>query len=135
MIKEFIKNLKEYVDYLMKVNFKDLLINTIILICILLLAAFAYIPASILRDIIRSFITAFTSFNGVTSMLFECLFKIVGYGCCIWAFMYLFNKRFDDIKAFEEQVKGEEPKKVVVNKNKTKATEVEEIELPKAKSN
>ena len=89
MLEKFLKNAKEYIDYLMKVNFRDLFVNTVILLCIIVLSALICIPLG----------------------------------------------RFEDLNTFKEQVKGNETKKVTLKKNNSKNGEMEELELPKAKSN
>lgn len=132
MFKKFLKNGKEYIDYLMKVNFRDLFVNTVILLCILVLSSFAYIPIGFLEDLIRSFIVVFTSFSGIPAMLYYWLFKLIEFIVCFIAFMFLFNKRFEDLEAFKEQVNGKEGKKIVIQNEKTKKVEGE-LELPKTK--
>lgn len=135
MLETFLKNAKEYIDYLMKVNFRDLFVNTVILLCIIVLSALICIPLGIIEDLIRSFIVVFVDFSGVPALLYYWLFKVIEAGLGIVAFMYLFNKRFEDLNTFKEQVKGNETKKVTLKKNNSKNGEMEELELPKAKSN
>lgn len=132
MVKDFLKNGKEYINYLMKVNFKDLFINTIILLCIIVLSSLIYIPIGFLEDLIRSFIVVFTPFSGIPAMLYYWFFKLLEYVSCLIAFMFLFNKRFEDLEAFKEQVNGKEGRKIVIKNEKTKQVE-EELELPKTK--
>ena len=118
LCKEFIKNLKEYVSYLMKVDFKELFINTIILVCILALATFVYL--------ILSLLTIFIKFSAIVAAIYHWIFKLISFVLAVLAFMYLFNMRFKDVKE-----KGLENKVEIKSKNDdgTKT----ELDLPKKK--
>ena len=52
-------NFKKYIDYIMSVNFGELFINVLILICILLLSTFVFVPIGMVESIIRDFIGLF----------------------------------------------------------------------------
>ena len=130
MFKEFLSNFKEYIDYLMKVDFRELFINTLILICLLILSAFFFIPIGIIQDVIRSFIIIFVDFNVITGSLYNWLFYLLSFVVCIYAFVYMFNKRFGDLEELKKQIKNKDVKKVVNTKEKD-----DELELPKAKNN
>lgn len=140
-IKEFGKNFKSYVDYLMTVNFKELLVNVLILVCILILALFVYVPVGIVQELIRSIIVVYASFSDLGLQLFNWFFLLISSVCAILFFGYLFNKRFADIKEFKKQVKDSLEKKDN-HKDKDekkdeikKESEVDEIILPKTKKN
>lgn len=130
MFKEFLSNFKEYIDYLMKVDFRELFINTLILICLLILSAFFFIPIGIIQDVIRSFIIIFVDFNVITGSLYNWLFYLLSFVVCIYAFVYMFNKRFGDLEELKKQIKNKDVKKVVNTKEKD-----DELDLPKAKNN
>lgn len=129
MFKDFLKNLKEYIDYLMKVNFKELFINTIILICILLLSSFVFVPIGILQDVIRSFVTIFVNFSSIFALLFNWIFYLFGFIVFLISFVYMFNKRFSDIEELKNNIDDKEVKNTKSEKNNRK----EEFELPKKK--
>lgn len=130
MFKEFLSNLKEYIDYLMKVDFKELFINTLILICMLILSAFFFIPIGIIQDVIRSFIIIFVDFNAITGSLYNWIFYVLSFVVCIGAFIYMFNRRFSDLEELKKQIKNKDGKKIDKVKEKD-----DELELPKAKNN
>lgn len=130
MFKEFLSNFKEYIDYLMKVDFRELFINTLILICLLILSAFFFIPIGIIQDVIRSFIIIFVDFNVITGSLYNWLFYLLSFVVCIYAFVYMFNKRFGDLEELKKQIKNKDVKKAVNTKEKD-----DELDLPKAKNN
>ncbi len=128
VIVNFFKNLKPYGKYIMKVDFKSLFANTIILLCMMIIAAFAYVPVGIVEDLIRSIIVIAISFDGVFALIFAWIFRLIGALCSIYVFMWLFNYRFNYI---ENDVT--DPFKGNVSK-KEKANEAEEdLELPKVK--
>ncbi len=130
IIKEFGKNLKEYVNYLMKVNFKELFVNTGILVCILILSTFVYVPVGLLDDLLFSLLANFIGFSTIASSLFHWFFDLIGFFLALLAFMYMFNNRFKDVKEHEK----EEKEKVVVLNNNKENKKVE-VELPKKKDN
>lgn len=131
-MKKFLKNLKQYVDYIMKVNFKDLLINIVILGCIVLLSIFVYLPVGLIEDLIRSFIVVWMPLEGTGAVLFTWTFSLISFICAVIAFIYLFNKRFEDMETFKEQLANDKSKDSNVNTKKKEIVE-EEIELPKQK--
>ena len=124
MLKKFWKTLKDYVNYLMKVDFKELFINTIILICLVILAAFVYIPIGLVQDLIRNLLSIFINMGGIFGLIYTWLFSLIGAIVAILAFIYLFNKRFDSIK--------NESNKESSNKKESKEKE-EDLDLPKVK--
>ena len=128
MLKTFIKTLKEYVNYLMKVDFKELFANTVILVCILILAAFVYIPVGIVQDLIRNLLTIFVNLNGIIGLIYTWTFSVIGAIVAILAFIYLFNKRYESIQKSDEDTKENNNK---LN-NKT-SKDKEDLELPKVK--
>ena len=126
MSKEFFKNLKEFVQYLMKVNFKELFVNTIILVCILVLSTFVYVPIELVDRLIFDFIKIFGTMPGIVAQIYHWIFHLISFICALFAFMYLFNLRFKDVKE-----KGLENKVEIKNKSEEKVT----LDLPKKKDN
>lgn len=127
--KDFIKNGKQYIEYLMKVDFKELFVNVLILLCILVLSMFAYIPVGIVSGIIKNFIAIFPVFTPISILIYDWIFGVLGTAVSVIAFVILFNMRFDDLEYFKKQI-NEKPKKEEPKPNKE-----EEIELPKTKKN
>lgn len=128
MINNFFKNVKEYAKYLMKVDFKALFANTVILLCIIVIAAFVYIPVGIVEDLIRSFLEVTFGMSGVIVAIYSWIFKVIGAACSILAFMWLFNYRFNYVEnEVTDPFNGSVPKKEV------KKEEKEEMDLPKVK--
>ena len=127
MFKKFISNVKNYVNYLMTVNFGELFINVLILLCILVLSTFMFVPVGLVQSLIRDFILLFGSMNNLFLSIFDWIFTLISTFLAVLAFVYMFNKRFDDLDLLKKQinnkqVKEEEPKK-----------DEEILELPKEK--
>lgn len=120
-------NFKKYIDYIMSVNFGELFINVLILICILLLSTFVFVPIGMVESIIRDFIGLFCGMPNFLSSLIKFIFTVISTIVSVLAFVYLFNKRFEDIEAFKKQM-NEKPGEKVVKKDE------EELELPKTKN-
>lgn len=126
IIKNFFPTLKKYVDYLMNVGYKDLFINTIIIFCLILLAAFVYVPVGLLQDLILTTIQLFINLSGIFSKIYFWLFHVLSAVCAVLVFMWLFNRRFEDV---EKQNQEKEDKKVT----KDKVNSDDNFDLPKAK--
>lgn len=131
MFKNFLKNFRAYIDYLMTVEFKELFANVGILFCIIMLSLFTFLPVSIVQDFVKSIIlTIINAFEGSQGDIFNIVFYAIGIFVSFLSFMYLFNRRFEDLEAFKEQVKK--------NKTETKSKKVndkkdEDLDLPKEK--
>ena len=121
-------NVKKYVDYIMSVDFGELFINVLILLCILLLSTFLFVPVGMVETIIRDFINLFGGLPNIVYSIYSWIFNIISVVLSALAFMYMFNKRFDDIEAFKKQMKEKPESK------ETKKDDKEELELPKAKN-
>ena len=129
LIKTFFKNLKDYLSYLMKVGFGDLLIQFLTLVIILLLSCFIYVPIGLIEDIIISAMGFLGQVvNDKTYQILDLVFKIISFIFAMFAFMYLFNKRYDDIQKLKNDLKYKGNKQ-----NNNKKREVVDIELPKEK--
>ena len=126
MFGKFKVNFKKYFDYLMTVNFGDLFINVLILLCIIVLSTFLFIPVGLVESLIRDFVLLFVDLPSMVLSIYAWLFTLISTVLALLAFVYLFNKRFDDIEAFKKQLKEKPVAKEVNN-------EEEELELPKAK--
>lgn len=128
MFKKFGVNVKKYVDYLMTVNFTDLFINVLILICILVLSSFVFMPVGLLQTLIRDFIMLFVELNGLFLSIFDWIFTLISTILSVIAFVYLFNKRFEDLDFFKKQLK-EKPQTKVDKESENE----DELVLPKTK--
>ena len=135
MLKNFIKNLKNYVNYLMSVNFKDLFINTVIILCIVVLSGVIYVPVWIVEDLIRSLILAFGGFSGSLATIYNWIFDLISAICFVLTFIFLFNKRFEDIEKLKDQMSGkdERPKKKDEKDGKKSNGKEPDFDLPKTK--
>ena len=129
MLKKFGKRFKDYFSYLMTVDFKELFINVIILLCILLLSSFVFVPVGLVESLIRDFIFLFITLDSFVLQLYNWLFDLIATLGSVYAFIILFNKRFEDIEAFKKQVKGK-PQETKVQEETKKD---DELELPKTK--
>lgn len=126
MFGKFKVNFKKYFDYLMTVNFGDLFINVLILLCIIVLSTFLFIPVGLVESLIRDFILLFVDLPSMVLSIYAWVFTLISTVLAFLAFVYLFNKRFDDIEAFKKQLKEKPVAKEANN-------EEEELVLPKTK--
>lgn len=129
LVKSFFKNLKDYLSYIMKVGFGELFIQFLTLVIILLLSCFIYVPIGLIEDIIisaMSFLGQVVSEN--TYQVLDLIFKIISFICAMFAFMYLFNKRYNDVQKLKNNLKNKDN-----SENDNAKRVVEEVELPKEK--
>lgn len=127
MFKKFISNVKNYVNYLMTVNFGELFINVLILLCILVLSTFVFVPVGLVQSLIRDFILLLGSMSNLFLSIFDWVFTLISTVLAATAFIYMFNKRFDDLDLLKKQINNKQVKEVEPKK------EEEKIELPKEK--
>ena len=127
MFKKFISNVKNYVNYLMTVNFGELFINVLILLCILVLSTFVFVPVGLVQSLIRDFILLFGSMSNLFLSIFDWVFTLISTVLAATAFIYMFNKRFDDLDLLKKQINNKQVKEVEPK------NEEEKIELPKEK--
>lgn len=131
MFKNFIKNVKNYIEYVMKVDFGELFVNVVVLLCILLLSALVFVPIELVRDIIRSLIVIYVKFDGTLSLMFNWIFYLFSSIVFFIAFIFLFNKRFSDLDTFKKQASRDEKK---APKDQSRKEEKDtDLDLPKAK--
>ena len=130
MLKNFKDNFKKYFDYLMTVNFGDLFINVLILLCIVLLSTFVFIPVGLIESVIRDFVLLFVDMSTMVLSIYDWIFTLFSTIFSLLAFIYLFNKRFEDIEAFKQQFNN---KKRSDNSVKNDEPTKDSIELPKVK--
>lgn len=132
MFKNFFKNFKAYIDYLMTVEFKELFANVGVLFCIIMLSLFTFLPISIIQDFVKSIIlTIINAFEGSQGDIFNIIFYAIGIFASFLAFIYLFNKRFEDLEAFKDQVRK---KKTTSKSKKDNDKDDVELDLPKEKN-
>jgi len=119
MLKDFLKNLKNYINYIMKLGFGELFVQFLILLIIVVISCFIYIPIQLIQDLLLSLIVLFVDGNSVVISVYNILFKVISTACILLCFVYLFNKRYSDV---EKEIKEKKNKPVG-----------EDIELPKMK--
>ena len=108
MFKDFFKNLKNYLSYIMKVGFGELFIQFLTLVIILLISLFVYIPLGLIQDLVVTFFSTIGLTLGETGYLvLNLIFKSVELVVAICCFVYLFNKRYEDFKKAEEEKKND----------------------------
>jgi len=134
-IKKFFKVAKHYINYLMKVDFKELLVNFVEIIVVVIIAGILYLPVGVIRDILYKIFVAI--FKGTTLLynIFDIGFAIIGLVVSILFFMYLFVKRFENV----EQLRSSREDKLYTNNKDNKDNNIferkveEELDLPKTK--
>ncbi len=126
MFIKFKENFKRYFDYLMTVNFGELFSNVLILLCIILLSTFIFVPIGLVESVLRDFFLLFIDLPNIVLSIYSWLFTLISTVLAFLAFVYLFNKRFEDIDAFKKQITNKQPVQPVKK-------EEEVLELPKAK--
>ena len=139
MIKNFLSNVKSYIDYIMTLGFKDLFRHFISLVVVILIALIVYIPIGLVRDfVIESFGSLVTNPPIVVITIIGIIFDAISIVCAVLCFMYMFNQRYKDVYKDEILNAGKEDKKdkinpVDLNKKIEQKIELPELDLPKKK--
>lgn len=123
-LKKFGSNLKGYLKYIAGLKLGELLINFVILVILIVIASFVYIPVGVVFDLIRSLFNVFFVEHVVISSLYTWLIGLVSAVLAFAVFIYLFNNRCESMRENGEVDKS--GKKVKVSSD-------EELELPKKK--
>ena len=121
MFKNFIKNLKEYVDIILKLNFGELFVYSLELILIVLLSLLMYIPVGLIEDLVRTVCLAIIPDVEVVLTIINIVFTLISLGIFVIVFIYLFNGRYNDLK------------KDIKEKKEKSSKKEENIELPSIK--
>ncbi len=139
-LKKFFKVGKHYISYLMKLGFKDLFVNFIELVILVGLALLVYIPIGLVRDLLYKIMVFFLSGSTTLYFVFDLVFTIISIVVCLCCFIYLFNKRYEDVENLRSSRKDnlytntDNKNKIQEDSFKVRDTDVkEEFDLPKAK--
>ena len=126
MFNDFLKNFKFYIDYILKLNFGELLFHFLELAIVVLLSLMMYIPVNLIQDLIYTIFNLLGNTGTILNLIFDIIFKIIGLIICIISFVYCFNKRYEDL---QKEIKEKEEKK-----HKEKIKEMESLlDLPAVK--
>ena len=123
-LKKFGKNLKEYLKYIAGLKLGELLINFVVLVILIVIASFVYIPVGVVFDLLRSFFTIFFAEHVIISSIYTWCIGLVSAILAFAVFVYLFNNRCESMKNNGEVDKSGK---------KVKVSSEEELELPKQK--
>ncbi len=131
-IKKFGKVVKNYINYIMKLGFKDLLVNFIELIILVVIAALLLFPVDVVKELLFKIITAFTQVSNGVYKFYDIIFTVIEAAVCFCFFIYMFNKRYEDIDKIRRRKEDNKPNQEVEKTDFQKRNVAdEEIELPK----
>ena len=127
LLKDFGKSFKDYIDHVMKVSFGELIFHFFELLIIILIALFTYVPMYLLQDVGLNVLRLGGNINEIVLRVYNLTFSIVEILIALFAFIYLFNKRYEDLKNEEKQDKNKKSNEKVKNKKDS------DMDLPKMK--
>lgn len=138
MVKDFLKNGKKYIDYIMGLDFTELMINIIEIIGLVILAALVYLPIGLVQDLVYEIVRSAFGASEVVFKWYTVLFRFFTGVVAIIVFMYLFNRRYSKLdELIEKDVmrnrKAKEKKEHSEENKEIKEEFKEEIDLPKKK--
>ena len=138
MVKDFLKNGKKYIDYIMGLDFTELMINIIEIIGLVILAALVYLPIGLVQDLVYEIVRSAFGASEVVFKWYTVLFRFFTGVVAIIVFMYLFNRRYSKLdELIEKDVmrnrKAKEKKEHNEENKEIKEEFKEEIDLPKKK--
>lgn len=137
MVKDFFKNGKKYLDYIMGLDFTELMINILEIIGLVILAALVYLPIGLVQDLIYEIVRSAFGASEVVFKWYTVLFRFFTGVVAIIVFMYLFNRRYSKLdELIEKDImrnrKAKEKKEHKENDGNNEEKK-EEIDLPKKK--
>jgi len=133
MIKSFFKNGKKYLDYLMKLDFAELLVNVVEIVLLAILAGLVALPIGVFRDLFYSIVKAIGGTSEAIFNWYNVLFNFFTGIIGIALFMYLFNRRYSKLDELIKKDDLRDKKRKEKNKDNKKDEEDVEIDLPKKK--
>ena len=137
MVKDFFKNGKKYLDYIMGLDFTELMINILEIVGLVILAALVYLPIGLVQDLIYEIVRSAFGASEVVFKWYTVLFRFFTGVVAIIVFMYLFNRRYSKLdELIEKDImrnrKAKEKKEHKENDGNNEEKK-EEIDLPKKK--
>ncbi len=134
IVKKFGKVLKNYVDCVTKLGFGDLFIRFIELVIIFGISYLVYYPVDLLKELLYKLLLLLFTSSTTFYQIFDLVIAIIRTLLIFFIFMYLFNKRYEDIDKLVAR-RGEKIYKYTntneqVDINKRPIID-EEIDLPK----
>ena len=131
-IKKFMKVAKNYINYIMKLDFKELFVNFIELIILIIIAMLLVFPVDLVRELLFKIIASVTGFGEGFYKIYDIIFTIIKAVVCFGFFIYMFNKRYEDIS----KIRPRRDEKMFSNNEEIsdfqrKNVEDEKLELPK----
>ena len=102
-LKKFLKVGKNYIDYIMKLGFSELLVNFIELIILVAISLLVMFPVSAVKVILYSFVSLFTKTNQTVYLIYNIVFLIINAVISLALFIYMFNKRYEDIESIRNR--------------------------------
>ena len=121
MLKDFWKNLKEYIKVIFKLDFGELFVYILEMILTMVVGILTYYPVKLIRDLFVSIITLCGFTSGIAISVLDIIFNILTIICFVCTFIYCFNIRYGELKQSEKE------------KKQNKEKEDNNIELPSIK--
>ena len=132
-LKKFFKNVKSYIDYIMKLGFKDLFVNFVEIIVLVILASLIYLPIGLIDDLLFQVISIVINSSVIFVKIYDLIFSILSAILAMFAFIYMFNIRYEDIEKIRNNKNDVSRLKLEKNDKAKQNVVLEEIELPKKK--
>ena len=132
-LKKFFKNVKSYIDYIMKLGFKDLFVNFVEIIVLVILASLIYLPIGLIDDLLFQVISIVINSSVIFVKIYDLIFSILSAILAMFAFIYMFNKRYEDIEKIRNNNNDVSRLKLEKDDKAKQNVVLEEIELPKKK--
>ncbi len=135
MFKDFLKTGKKYLDYLMGLNFAELMVNILEIVGLAVLAILAYIPLGLFQDLIYEVIRMMLGTSETIFRWYNIIFELVTGLVAVCIFIYLFNKRYSNLEKLIEKdnARARRHRNNTVDGDTAKPEIKEEIDLPKKK--
>ena len=134
-MRDFIKNIKNYLGYIATLGFKDLGIHFLSLLFLIFISLLAYVPVGLVRDFIVTIVNGISNVPLIVYTILDILTQLISLIFAVYLFIFMFNKWYAEVYVDEMSGKGKEKKEEVKEYNNKVEQKIElpELDLPKKK--
>ena len=122
----FKKNIKVYIDYIMTLDFKKLGIHFFSLVFIIFIGLLVYLPIGLISDSLIQGLGIIPNIPVIVFSIIDWIFVLVSFVVFVCVFVYMFNRRFEEVYA--KEINDEMNKEVKLEEDKIEKTEREKVE-------
>lgn len=133
-LKNFGKNIKNYIGYIATLGFKELGIHFVSLLFLIFIALLMYIPVGLVGDFAIVIINGIGNIPNIIYTVVDFVIELISLIATISVFIYVFNKRYTEL--YIKEINNSNNKvlsETNISNNVDRQNEELELDLPKKK--